>query len=654
MSPAFSRLRSHDQETAHSYALLDAAREAARVSRGYDSVATRLKVTEEFRERMGGKSPHAWQLDVTEALLLGLDCTVIAGTGCGKTMPFVMPAFVETDKLYIIISPLNALETDQERRFTDLKVPAAAVNRETYSTHLLELLSDPKFARRIGAFIIDEAHCIPQWGHEFRKEYSTSLPTLRALVPCPVPVLATSATLTPVDLAEARSRLGIVSSRSFHLNLGNDRPNIKQEMRFMKSANDYAALDFIVEGAKARDDLPRAIIFVNALQKCHGVAHRLREIAGPALRHEIGILHAKRAASARASTWERFRRGDLRVLVATEAAAMGMDVPDIELAVQFGIPQSLGIWLQRAGRAGRSPSVQARAVMVVEKSAVQRVGGGNTKKSSDGQDPEDDSESSDSEFEEEEERLDPDEKDKPKYKKTIEESLRAWIETEGCRRKVADEYFDNPPRTAGTFKVRHCDSSSPSDFADTRAEGGGVPMGEAPDGPGSEDENTPPERCSNNVVPRTPSRHAGGQARPRQSPQRRAGQHLKNVKTALAEWRREIRRSKYKHTSLKTTNILPDVNLRTIASNRRGIKTVEDLRAILRPPWALLDIHGAEVLQLISSDVKLPTSRRRHSVRPLEKHNRLKHELRRRHGGGMRSGPVPPRIMEVSWVTPQR
>ncbi|KAI0716707.1 hypothetical protein C8Q76DRAFT_616896 [Earliella scabrosa] len=72
MSPAFSRLRSHDQETAHSYALLDAAREAARVSRGYDSVATRLKVTEEFRERMGGKSPHAWQLDVTEALLLGM------------------------------------------------------------------------------------------------------------------------------------------------------------------------------------------------------------------------------------------------------------------------------------------------------------------------------------------------------------------------------------------------------------------------------------------------------------------------------------------------------------------------------------------------------------------------------------------------------
>ena len=93
-------------------------------------------------------------------------------------------------------------------------------------------------------------------------------------------------------------------------------------MRIIKSANDYAALNFIVEGANARDDLPRAIVFVNALQKCHGVAHRLREIVGPALRDEIGILHAKQTASARASTWERFRRGDLHVLVATEAAAM--------------------------------------------------------------------------------------------------------------------------------------------------------------------------------------------------------------------------------------------------------------------------------------------------------------------------------------------
>ena len=64
-------------------------------------------------ERMGGKAPHEWQVDVTEALLVGLDCTVIAGTGSGKTMPFVMPTFVEPEKIYFVISPLNALEADQ-------------------------------------------------------------------------------------------------------------------------------------------------------------------------------------------------------------------------------------------------------------------------------------------------------------------------------------------------------------------------------------------------------------------------------------------------------------------------------------------------------------------------------------------------------------
>ncbi|TBU45559.1 hypothetical protein BD309DRAFT_839139, partial [Dichomitus squalens] len=82
------------------------AREATKASRGYDSDATRQRLEDTFRQRMGGKVPHQWQVDVTEALLVGLDCTVIAGTGSGKTMPFrvVMPTFVEAEKIYFIIS----------------------------------------------------------------------------------------------------------------------------------------------------------------------------------------------------------------------------------------------------------------------------------------------------------------------------------------------------------------------------------------------------------------------------------------------------------------------------------------------------------------------------------------------------------------------
>ena len=97
---------SHEEERAKSYEVLQAARDAACTTRKYNSSAVRNKLVDEFRDRTGGKEPYAWQVDVVEALLLGVDCTVIAGTGSGKTMPFVMPSFVEPRKTYIILSPL--------------------------------------------------------------------------------------------------------------------------------------------------------------------------------------------------------------------------------------------------------------------------------------------------------------------------------------------------------------------------------------------------------------------------------------------------------------------------------------------------------------------------------------------------------------------
>ena len=184
-----------------------------------------------------------------------------------------------------------------------------------------KLVSTPKFAGRIGAFIIDEAHCIVQWGGDFRPEYS-GLEKFRALVPCPVPFLITSATFTPHALAQTRTNLCVEVSRSFHLNLGNDRPNIKQEMRLMKSASDYAALDFIVASATTREDLPRAIIFVNDVSKTHAIAHQLRSLVGEELRDEIKILHARRGEFSKTETWRIFKENRARILVATEAAVM--------------------------------------------------------------------------------------------------------------------------------------------------------------------------------------------------------------------------------------------------------------------------------------------------------------------------------------------
>jgi ATP-dependent helicase YprA (DUF1998 family) len=94
---------------------LSNARATALKDRNYNSEGTRQTMSQKLQDAFDGRIPYDWQLDAAEALVLGLDCVVIAGTGAGKTIPFVLPLFVQDsrDKLVLIISPLNALETDQ-------------------------------------------------------------------------------------------------------------------------------------------------------------------------------------------------------------------------------------------------------------------------------------------------------------------------------------------------------------------------------------------------------------------------------------------------------------------------------------------------------------------------------------------------------------
>jgi bloom syndrome protein len=107
-----SRKEAHECLHARSYRNLEKARENASRKSGYDSSKTRQDITLLFRERFG-TDPYEWQLDVTEAILLGLDSVVIAGTGAGKTMPFMMPLLLDRKKKVLIISPLKVLQADQ-------------------------------------------------------------------------------------------------------------------------------------------------------------------------------------------------------------------------------------------------------------------------------------------------------------------------------------------------------------------------------------------------------------------------------------------------------------------------------------------------------------------------------------------------------------
>ncbi|KAJ7681422.1 hypothetical protein B0H17DRAFT_943022 [Mycena rosella] len=174
-----------------------------------------------------------------------------------------------------------------------MKISAAAVNGDTYSAELQEGLNSGKYQAiltspemclqhpgfrkwlrseqatdNILGLIVDEAHCISQWGGDFRKFYSM-LDQLRGLLPLGTPVHAFSATLAPDALADVCASLSISLGKAFFLNLGNDRPNITPSVARMKSADDYDAINALLPDpapVDSPDKLPKTIIFTNSVK----------------------------------------------------------------------------------------------------------------------------------------------------------------------------------------------------------------------------------------------------------------------------------------------------------------------------------------------------------------------------------------------------
>jgi superfamily II DNA helicase RecQ len=181
------------------------------------------------------------------------------------------------------------------------------------------LLKEPRWSRSILFMVVDEAHCIKQWGTEFRKHYA-SLDTLRSFVPRGVPVLATSATMPPKTLENVRSVLGMNTEKLFHLNLGNDRCNIVPLVWPMEGgASNLAALDFVVRG---RDQPLRTIVYFNDKRLTMRACNYLRKTLPPSQTCLVDVLHASRSPLAKKEVMERFRSGEILVLCATEVVGM--------------------------------------------------------------------------------------------------------------------------------------------------------------------------------------------------------------------------------------------------------------------------------------------------------------------------------------------
>ncbi|KAI9067172.1 P-loop containing nucleoside triphosphate hydrolase protein [Trametes sanguinea] len=561
--------------------VLEAARRRAIETRGYCSAEARRIMADTFSERFDGKCVHSWQLDTAEALVLGLDCVIIAGTGAGKTIPYMLPLFLPecSDKTIVVISPLKSLQHDQARRFRRAGIRAAAVNGDTWCKRTRDLFVRLGLSGAIAAFIIDEAHCISQWGGDFRPAY-TELNKIRTYIHGGIPIGAFSATLPPSSLEDAFCTLQIRPEEVFHVNLGNDRPNIKLSVRVIKSLDDFSALNNLIafDTFLYSHEIPKTIIFANTRDLTQRLWRYIRSRICDHLHHAVDFVHSLRSQYSRIRTLTRFREGAVRILVGTESVGMGADIPDVMHVIHFGVPSSLSIWTQRAGRAGRSPEIRAEAVMLVERAVFQvqrqrqrRKRSCRSSSVSVGS-PEAGTPSG------------------PQFKKDIESVLREWIEAPSCRREVSDRYFGNPPRKSEIDPSACCDRCASqaepfSAISDSESD-----ASSAPSSPSLPSRSTPQPPFDLYKHRMHGSEHTASG--------RRLGKHRESAIQALKEWRCRQGAERYSQTVYTVEAVLPENVLRSLAY-RADLRTMTDLRTHFGKRWALLERHGSEILHLL-------------------------------------------------------
>ncbi|MEN3610897.1 DNA helicase RecQ [Plantactinospora sp. ZYX-F-223] len=314
-----------------------------------------------LRRVFGYDSFRGEQREIIDQLVNGRDALVLMPTGGGKSLCYQIPALVR-DGVGVVISPLIALMQDQVDALTTLGVRAGFLNStqdfearrlvETAflagdldllylapealrSEHVLRLLD----RGTIALFAIDEAHCVAQWGHDFRPDY-LALSMLHERWPA-VPRIALTATATPDTHAEIAARLNLKDARHFVASF--DRPNIQYRI-VPKREPKKQLLDLL------RTEHPgdAGIVYCLSRASVEKIAEFLVQNGVPALPYHAGL-----DAPTRAANQQRFLREDGLVMVATIAFGMGIDKPDVRFVAHLDLPKSIEGYYQETGRAGR-------------------------------------------------------------------------------------------------------------------------------------------------------------------------------------------------------------------------------------------------------------------------------------------------------------
>lgn len=351
---------------------------------------------DEFRPEPKGMDGRSLQETIVSTAMGGKNVLGILPTGTGKSVCYQLPALAryhKTGTLTVVISPLVALMADQVdslhragilscvavNGMLSLPERHSALDQVRLGDAAILLISPEQLRsrsiravlrqREIGYWVLDEAHCLSKWGHDFRPDYRYIARFIKELArdEAPPPILCLTATAKPDVISDItdhfRTRLGIDLTI---IDGGAVRRNLEFQVVPTNAARKPGDIAATIEQGLPRDGASGAIVYCATRHATEQVAEFLR-LKGYSAAH----FHAGLKPETKREVQERFRTGDLRVIAATNAFGMGIDKPDIRLVVHSDIPGSLENYIQEAGRAGRDRH-RARCILLYDTEDVER------------------------------------------------------------------------------------------------------------------------------------------------------------------------------------------------------------------------------------------------------------------------------------------